>query len=444
MRESGLAYNGQSSGTTRAADGALQRVVIVGGGFGGLYAARELRRAPVRLTLIDRRNFHLFQPLLYQVATGGLSPADIAAPLRSVLKGHPRAHVVLAEVVDLDLPGRRVLLHQGAIGYDTLVVAAGARHHYFGHDEWAERAPGLKTVEDATRIRGQILRAFERAEGAAGSAHAQALLTFVIVGGGPTGVELAGAIGELARHTLRGNFRRIDPASANIVLVEGAERILPTYPPRLSAAAEHSLRRLGVRVETGTLASAIDEESVTLSRGHERRVVPAATILWAAGVQASPLASVLSRRGGAELDRAGRVKVGADCSIPGHPEILVIGDMALQLQDGCALPAIAPVAMQQGRYVARLIRDRLDGRGTPPFRYRSKGNLAVIGRAAAVADLGWLQFTGYPAWLLWLFVHILYLVEFGNRLLVFVHWAYGYFTRRRGARLITEPGQRTD
>ncbi len=416
----------------------MHRVVIIGGGFGGLYAAQALKRVPVSVTLVDRRNFHLFQPLLYQVATGGLSPADICAPLRSVLRRQQHTTVVLAEVTDIELRKRRVLLRDGELEFDTLIVAAGARHHYFGNDHWAEWAPGLKTVEDATAMRSRILRAFESAERARDPADREALTTFVIVGGGPTGVELAGAVAELARHTLKNDFRNVHPPDAKILLVESFERILPGYPPRLSAAAQRTLERLGVQVETSTLVSDIDGERTTLKSGDSSRSVRAATVLWAAGVQTSPLAGVLAECAGAELDRAGRVRVAPDCSLPGHPEILVIGDMCrFTQQDGALLPGVAPVAMQQGSYVARLIHDRLRGRSTAPFRYRNRGNLAVIGRAAAVADLGWLQLTGYPAWLLWLFVHIMYLVEFGNRLLVFVHWAYSFVTRRRGARLIT-------
>ncbi len=416
----------------------MHRVVIIGGGFGGLYAAKALKRTPVSVTLVDRRNFHLFQPLLYQVATGGLSPADICAPLRSVVKRQRHTAVVMAEVTDIDPHERRVLLRDGELGFDTLVVAAGACHHYFGNDHWAEWALGLKTVEDATRIRSRILRAFEFAERARDEAEREALMTFLIVGGGPTGVELAGAIGELARHTLKNDFRHVCTPDARILLVEGFERILPGYPPRLSAAAQRTLERLGVEVETRTLVSDIEGDRATLQAGDTSRIVRAATILWAAGVQTSPLAGVLVERAGAELDGAGRVRVAPDCSLPGHPEILVIGDMChFKQRDGAPLPGIAPVAMQQGSYVARLIRDRLRSRSTAPFRYRNRGNLAVIGRAAAVADLGWVRFTGYPAWLLGLFVHIMYLVEFGNRLLVFVHWAYSFLTRKRGARLIT-------
>ena len=418
------------------------RVVIVGGGFGGLYVARRLKNAPVDVTLVDRRNFHLFQPLLYQVATGGLSPGDVTAPLRSVLRRQRNARVLLAEVTDIDPVARLVRLRDdGELGYDSLVVAAGVTHHYFGNDPWAEHAPGLKTIEDATEIRSRILRAFEAAERTSDPLEREALLNFVVVGGGPTGVELAGAIGELAHHTLRRDFRAFRPADARVLLVEGRQRVLPSYPERLSEKARRSLQRLGVRVETGAFVCAIDGHEVTLKRDDRTRRVRTRTVLWAAGVQASPLGRVLAERAGAELDRAGRVKVAPDCSLPGHPEILVIGDMCvLRADDGAELPGTAPVAMQQGRYVAGLIRDRLRGESKSPFRYRNRGSLAVIGRAAAIADLGRMRFSGYPAWLLWLFIHIMYLVEFENRLLVFVQWAYSYFTRKRGARLITKSG----
>jgi NADH dehydrogenase len=415
-----------------------QRVVIVGGGFGGLYAARVLGRVAVDVTLIDRRNFHLFQPLLYQVATGGLSPGDIAAPLRSVLKRHDNTTVLLAEVVDFDLDGHRVILRDGAVPYDVLIVSAGAQHHYFGHDEWATHAPGLKTIEDATALRTRILGAFEAAEREVDVARREAWLTFVIVGGGPTGVELAGAIGELARQTMDREFRNYEPASSRILLVEAGERVLPTYPPALSAAAERALRHLGVEVRTRVMLAGLAPEGVTLRSGEIVEHRRAATVLWAAGVTASPLALALAERAALRLDREGRIPTAADCSLPGRPEVFVIGDMArFEASPGRPLPGVAPVAMQQGRFVAGIIRDRIRGVETRSFRYRNRGSLAVIGRAAAVADFGRVRLTGYVAWLLWLFVHILYLVEFENRLLVFVQWAYCYFTRKRGARLIT-------
>jgi NADH dehydrogenase len=416
------------------------QVVIVGGGFGGLYTAKALKKTPVQVTLLDRRNFHLFQPLLYQVATGALSPANIAAPLRAVLKRHAHTRVLMAEVRDIDVAGRRVLLEDGGeIRYDTLVVAAGARHHYFGHPEWEEFAPGLKTVEDATEIRRRVLLAFEHAEREPDPKRRRAWLTFVVVGAGPTGVELAGNIGELAHHTLRGNFRNFNPAEASIVLVEGTDRVLPPYPPPLSAKAAASLARLGVTVWTGTVVTDLRADAVTVRRGDHAERIAAHTVLWAAGVQASPLGAALAKQTGASADRAGRVHVNPDLTVPGHPEIFVIGDMAL-LQDpatGKPLPGVAPVAIQQGRYVAELIGRRLQGRTLPPFRYKDRGSMATIGRAAAVADLGWVRFSGLLAWLAWLFIHILYLIEFENRLLVLMQWAWNYFTRNRSARLVT-------
>jgi NADH dehydrogenase len=416
------------------------QVVIIGGGFGGLYAARALRKTPVQVTVLDRRNFHLFQPLLYQVATGGLSPANIAAPLRAVLKHQANARVLLAEVRDIDVAQRRVKLADGPeVPYDTLIVAAGARHHYFGHPEWEELAPGLKTIEDATEMRRRVLLAFEMAERESDPEQRRAWLTFVVVGAGPTGVELAGAIGELAHHTLRGNFRTINPADARILLLEGMDRVLPPYPPKLSAKAAASLARLGVTVWTSAIVTNLEPDAVTIRRGDHSERLAARTVLWAAGVQASPLGTALVRQTGASTDRAGRILVNPDLTVPGHPEIFVIGDMAL-LQDprtGKPLPGVAPVAIQQGRYVADLIRLRLQGQSLPPFRYKDRGSMATIGRAAAVADLGWVRFSGLLAWLAWLFIHILYLIEFENRLLVLMQWAWNYFTRNRSARLVT-------
>jgi NADH:quinone reductase (non-electrogenic) len=415
------------------------RVVIIGGGFGGLYAAQALKHAPVQVTLVDRRNFHLFQPLLYQVATGALSPANIAAPLRAILKRQKNAHVLLAEVTDIDVPGRHVILSDGAISYDTLIVATGVRHHYFGNERWAALAPGLKTVEDATEIRRRILLAFEAAEREPDAEQRSAWLTFVIVGAGPTGLELAGALGEISLHTLREDFRSINPAEARIVLVEAADRVLPPYPPVLSAKAARAVERLGVAVQTGATVTAIDTDSVTVRRGISEERIPTRTVLWAAGVQASPLGHVLEERAGATVDRAGRMIVEPDLSVPGHPEILVIGDLAhYRHQTGSPLPGVAPVAMQQGRYVAGLIERRLQQQPTPPFRYRDRGSMATIGRGAAVADLfGRVRFNGFLAWLAWLFVHLMYIVEFDNRLLVLTQWAWNYFTWNRGARLIT-------
>jgi NADH dehydrogenase len=417
---------------------ALPHVVIVGGGFGGLYAAKSLKRVAVRVTLIDRRNFHLFQPLLYQVATGGLSPANIAAPLRAVLKRQTNARVLMGEVVDIDVAGRRVRLSDEELSYDTLIVATGARHHYFGHPEWEQWAPGLKTVEDATEIRRRVLLAFEAAERETDPARRRALLTFVVVGAGPTGVELAGTIAELARHTLRRDFRSIDPASAVILLLEGTDRVLPPYPPKLSAKAALALARLGVQVRTNALVTDIHPERVTVRSGEQTEIVPCHTVLWAAGVQASPLGTLLARATGAALDRAGRIAVQPDLTLPGHPEIFVIGDMATFTDPtGKPLPGVAPVAMQQGQYVARLIEARLRGQTLPPFRYHDYGSMATIGRNVAVADFGWLRISGYFAWLAWLFIHVLKLIEFDNRVLVLFQWAWNYVTRNRSARLIT-------
>src|SRR6266849_5524102 len=416
----------------------MQRVVIIGGGFGGLYAAKALRRAPVEVTLIDRRNFHLFQPLLYQVATGGLSPGELASPLRYVLRNSLNTEVLLGEVVDLDVAGRRVILRDGEVGYDTLIVATGSSHHYFGNDQWEPLAPWLKTIEDATEIRRRILLAFEKAEREPDEEARRVWLTFVVVGAGPTGVELAGALGEIANDTLRHDFRHINPADARILLVEGTDRVLPSYPPDLSADAEKALIKLGVRPMTGAIVTAIDEGGVTVRRASEAERIPTHTVLWAAGVQASPLGRMLAESTGAKLDRAGRVLVQPDLTIAGHSEILVIGDLAnFSHQTGKPLPGVAPVAMQEGHYAAKQIRKRLAGETAPPFHYWDKGSLATIGRAAAVADFGRIHIDGLIAWLTWLFVHLLYLVEFDNRLLVLMQWAYNYFTRNRGARLIT-------
>ncbi|MGH7433526.1 MAG: NAD(P)/FAD-dependent oxidoreductase [Candidatus Methylomirabilales bacterium] len=413
-------------------------VVIIGGGFGGLYAAQSLKRAPVRVTLLDRRNFHLFQPLLYQVATGQLSPANIAAPLRAILKRQENIRVLLAEAIDIDVTNRRVVLSDGELSYDTLIVATGVRHHYFGRDEWQRLAPGLKTIEDATEIRRRILVAFEAAERESDPEKLRGWLTFVIVGGGPTGVELAGAVGEIARHTLTRDFRAIDPADARIVLVEGMDRVLPPYPASLSARAEAALNRLGVTVRTGAMVTDIQVDVVTIRSGERSEQIPTRTVMWAAGVQASTLGGILASATGAAVDRVGRVVVEPDLSVVGHPEIFVIGDLAhFGHQTGKPLAGVAPVAMQQGRYVATLIMRRLRGETMPPFRYRDHGNMATIGRAEAVADLGWVRFSGFFAWLAWLFIHLINLVQFQNRVLVLIQWAWNYVTWNRYARLIT-------
>ena len=423
------------------------RVVIIGGGFGGLAAARSLRRAPVDVTLVDRRNFHLFQPLLYQVATGGLSPADIASALRWILKRQRNTTVWLADAEGVDPKRRRVLLTDGDLGYESLIVATGVTHHYFGHEEWAEHAPGLKTIEDATEIRGRVLRAFEAAERNPGSA-SEGGLTFVVVGGGPTGVELAGAIAELARHSMRKDFRAIDTTCARVLLLEGADRVLPSYPAQLSAKASRSLTRLGVEVRTGTLVTEVGADGVTVRTGETSETIATKTALWAAGIQATPFGQELAAATGAGVDSVGRIVVGPDLTVPGHPEIFVIGDLAhFAHQTGAPLAGVAPVAMAQGRHAADAIQRRLTGKATKSFRYLDKGQLATIGRAAAVADFGRLRFSGYPAWLLWLFVHLMYLVEFENRMLVFIQWAWNYITWQRGARLIahaknSKPGGR--
>jgi NADH dehydrogenase len=405
-----------------------------------LYVAKALGRAPVSVSLIDRRNFHLFQPLLYQVATGALSPGEIASPLRVVVKNNRNTEVLLGEVVDLDVANRRVLLRDGAaVPYDYLVVATGATHFYFGNDQWESLAPGLKTIEDATEMRSRLLLAFERAEREQDPVERRAWLNFVIVGGGPTGVELAGALGEIANDTLRHDFRHINPREAAILLVEGEPRVLPVFPADLSAKAEQQLISLGVGIRTGARVTQIDAGGVTVSANGKEERIATHTVLWAAGVRASRLGKVLAERAGAQLDRAGRVVVEPDLSVSGHPEIFVIGDLSsFTHQDGKPLPGVAPVAMQQGRYVARLIRRRAGGDGTAaPFHYFNKGNLATIGRNKAVADFGKLHIAGFPAWFTWVFVHLMYLVEFENRLLVFTEWVYNYITRNRGARLIT-------
>lgn len=411
--------------------------MIIGGGFGGLYAARHLKRAPVQLTVLDRRNFHLFQPLLYQVATGALSPANIAAPLRALLKHQKNTEVLLGEAIDIDVARRQVVLRDGAVDYDTLIVATGATHHYFGHREWEKLAPGLKTIEDATGIRARILMAFEAAERETDPERLRAWLTFIVVGGGPTGVELAGQLGEMAHQTLRKDFRRIDTRQARILLVEGTDRVLPAFPQKLSASTEKALLRLGVTVCTNALVTDVQADFVAIQRGEPIERVPTHTVLWAAGVQASPLGPKLAAATGAQLDRSGRVMVQDDLTLPGHPEIFIIGDFAHFRQDGQPLPGVAQVAMQQGRYAAKLLQSRLQGQTLPPFRYHNHGNMATIGRLAAVVDLGWLSFSGFFAWLAWLFIHLIYIVQFQNRLLILMQWGILFLTRNRSARLIT-------
>ena len=431
------------------------RIVIVGAGFGGLNAARALASAPVRITVIDRKNHHTFQPLLYQVATAGLSPGEIAAPIRSIFRNHKNVEVLLAEVTGFDLENQVVRTPDLDIHYDYLIVAAGATHAYFGHDDWEPLAPGLKSIEDALEIRRRVLLAFELAERQAAAGNADEPLNFVVVGAGPTGVELAGTLAEIARHALAHDFRSIDPRRAHIVLFEGGPRVLPSYAEDLSCSAQEQLQHLGVEVHTSTVVTKIEPGAVHVGATH----INATVVLWAAGVAASPLGKSL----GAPIDRAGRVLVQPDLSLPGHPEIFVIGDLAtLKDERGKPLPGVAPVAIQQGRYVAKLIRHEIKLRTTknpgapflasfarsgavdaravtsrPPFHYWDKGSLSTIGRAAAVAEFGKIHISGFMAWLAWLFVHILFLIGFRNRLLVFIQWAWSYVTYERGARLIT-------
>ena len=427
------------------------RVVIVGAGFGGLNAAQELAKAPVQITVIDRKNYHTFQPLLYQVATAGLSPGEIAAPIRSILRSHQNIEVLMAEVTEFDLDRRWVKTSDGDMPYDYLIVAAGATHSYFGHDEWEPYAPGLKTIEDALEIRRRVLLAFELAERRAAIGATATPLNFVVVGGGPTGVELAGTLAEIARHALAHEFRSIDPARTHILLIEGGPRILPAYAEDLSGKAQEQLHQLGVEVRTSTTVTEIEPGAVMA--GDTR--LPATVILWAAGVAASPLGKCL----GTSVDRAGRVLVQPDLTVPGHRDVFVIGDLAaLKDAQGKLLPGVAPVAMQQGRFVGKIIQEELKSRSIsapgvptltrssrvggnsdsrPVFQYWDKGSLATIGRAAAVAQFGKLHISGFIAWLSWLFIHILFLIGFRNRLLVFIQWAWSYVTYERGARLIT-------
>jgi len=429
------------------------RVVIVGAGFGGLNAARALGKAGLQITVVDRKNFHTFQPLLYQVATAGLSPGEIAAPIRSILRSHKNVEVLMGEVTGFDLERRIVQTPDGEIPYDYLIIAAGATHSYFGHEDWEPLAPGLKTIEDALEIRRRVLLAFELAERQAAAGESELPLNFVVVGGGPTGVELAGTLAEISRHALAHEFRSIDPRRTHILLIEGGPRVLPTYPEDLSRSAEEQLRGLGVEVRTSAMVTLVEPGAVDI--GETR--LPATVVLWAAGVAASPLGKKLD----APVDRAGRVPVQADLSLPGHPEVFVIGDLAAAKDEqGKMLPGVAPVAIQEGKFVAKLIREEVERVGTnrniegapalsrplrqdgggdsrPAFHYWDKGSLATIGRAAAVAQFGKIHISGFIAWLSWLFVHILFLIGFRNRLLVFIQWAWSYVTYKRGARLIT-------
>ena len=421
------------------------RVVIVGGGFAGLRAAKALRRAPVDVTLIDRRNFHLFQPLLYQVATGSLSPGEIATPLRAVLRRQKNARVVLGEVHDFDLTARQVIVGRAAGGgedlrlpYDSLIVATGMKNHYFGHDEWSESAPALKSLEDALAIRRRVLIAFEAAEMETDDQTRREWLTFVVVGGGPTGVELAGQIGEIAGDTMRNQFNSFDPAAATVLLLEGADRILLAFDPSQSVHAVKALGKLGVTVKTDTLVRAVDDGGVTVEQNGHSEHVAARTVVWAAGVAATPLAGKLAAAAGLQPDRVGRVPVTERLTIAGHPDIFALGDMVTVT--GKKLPGVAPTAMQMGTYAGRAIRNRLRGTASPPFVYKDKGNVATIGRAKAVADISGVRFHGFVAWWLWLALHLFYLIGFQNRVLVIVRWSWSFVTRGRGARLITGDG----
>lgn len=418
--------------TAPLADRRPPRVVILGGGFAGLYTAKGLAGAPVRVTLVDRRNHHLFQPMLYQVATAALNPSDIASPIRSVLRRQKNAEVLLAEASEVETSRRRVRLTDGGcLDYDYLIVGTGAHHSYFGHDEWERLAPGLKSLEDALEIRRRVLLAFELAEREADPVRRHAYLTFVVVGGGPTGVETAGAVAEIRRYALRRDFRRIDPGEATVMLLEGGPRLLPSYPPELSEKAKLDLRRLGVEVRTETLVTEIQPGWVRAAGW----TIPTQTVIWAAGNVASPLLKSLD----APLDRMGRAIVEPDCTIPGRPEVFVLGDAAaFAAPDGGTLPGICPVAIQMGQYTARTIVGDLAGRPRRAFRYWDKGQLAVVGRGRAVADIWKLHFSGFIAWLTWIFVHIFFLIGFRNRVLVLIQWAWSYFTYGHGARIITE------
>ncbi|MGC1484219.1 MAG: NAD(P)/FAD-dependent oxidoreductase [Candidatus Acidiferrum sp.] len=420
--------------------GQKHRVVILGGGFGGLNAAQKFKHAPVDVTLIDRRNFHLFQPLLYQVATGSLSPGEIAAPLRGVLSKQKNTQVLLGEATDIDPDAKRVILRDGAsYPYDSLIVATGSQTSYYGNNDWREWAPSLKSVEEATAIRHKILYAFESAERSTSDEDARAWLTFVIVGAGATGLELAGALAEIAHETLKNDFRHINPREARIILMEGGSRVLAAFPEDLSAKAEKLVSRLGVEVTKGVMVTEIDAGGVTYKSGNESKRLPAKTVLWAGGVTTNEFGRKLAERTKAETDRGGRIKVAPTLTVPGYSDIFIVGDLALALNEhGKPLPGVAQVAIQGGSYAAKTIRARLKGeKNVKPFHYFNKGDLAVIGRAAAVADIFGLHLSGLPAWLVWLFIHLMYIVEFQSRVLVFVQWGFEYLTFSRGARLIT-------
>ncbi len=417
-----------------------QHVVIIGGGFGGMYAAKKLgNKKGIKVTLIDKRNFHLFQPLLYQVATGGLSPGDIASPLRAILSRFRNIEVLCDEMTDLDPVGKTINLSSGVVTYDTLILATGMQNYYFNNPDWSVFAPGLKTIEDALEMRRRIFRTFEEAEKEPDLEKQQMLLTFVVIGAGPTGVELAGALGELALRTLRRDFRRIDPGDSKIFLLEGGEKILPMYPDHLIDSAASSLRNLCVHVETGAKVVSIGDTQITYEQYGKMHEISTGTILWAAGVRPTKLNSIIAERTRTKTDRTGRIMVNENCTIAEYPDIFVIGDAACFLdQQGQPLPGVSPVAMQQGKYIAGTIRRRLVNKASKGFRYRDKGSLAVIGRNAAIANFRFLQIDGFLAWLIWIFVHIGYLIEFDNKLIVLTEWAWNYITRKKGARLITE------
>ncbi|WP_107667576.1 NAD(P)/FAD-dependent oxidoreductase [Cyanothece sp. BG0011] len=422
-------------------DNNLHHVVIVGGGFGGLYAAQKLAKAPVKVTLIDKRNFHVFQPLLYQVATGGLSPADISSPLRALLSKNKNTEVLMGEVTEINPERQTVKLRYREIQYDSLIVATGVTQKYF-NDSWEEKAPGLKTIENAIEMRRRVFIAFESAEKEPNPERRKDWLTFVLVGGGPAGVELAGALAELAHGTLKEDFRNIETSEAKIILLQSPQYILPAYPPHLSIKAQKSLEQLGVTVKTGVRVTDIKGQLVTYRQDGRLEQIRTRTVLWTAGMKASPVAKILADAAEAELDKAGRVMVEPDFHLAKYNNIFVIGDLA-HYPDGKGgiLPGIAPVAMQEGEYVARLISNGLQNRPLKPFKYRDWGNLAVIGKHQAVVDMGWLQLSGFLAWFVWLFIHVFYLLEFDNKLIVMVQWAWSYFTESKGARLITTPGQ---
>ena len=419
----------------------LHHVVIVGGGFGGLYAAQKLAKAPVKVTLIDKRNFHVFQPLLYQVATGGLSPADISSPLRALLSKNKNTEVLMGEVTEIDPEQQTVKLRYRDVKYDSLILATGVTHQYFGND-WEKNAPGLKTIENALEIRRKVFIAFESAEKEPNPERRKDWLTFVLVGGGPAGVELAGALAELAHGTLKEDFRNINTSEAEIILLQSREHILPVYPPHLSLKARKSLEKLGVTVKTGVRVDDIRGQLVTYRDGDKLEQIRTRTVLWTAGMKASPIANMLAECADAQLDQAGRVIVEPDFHLAKYKNIFVVGDLAHYPDgEGGILPGIAPVAMQEGFYVARFIRNGIQNRPLKPFKYTDWGNLAVIGKHQAVVDMGWLKLSGFLAWFVWLFIHVFYLLEFDNKLIVMIQWAWSYFTDSKGARLITTPGK---